>query len=268
MTPNVVGIVNLTEDSFSDGDPDPDVAIARGEQLLRDGADWLDLGAESSNPAGAGVPEDVEIARLLPVVRHFAGRTPLSVDTVKPAVMAAVLGAGASAINDVSAGADPESSAVMRRFPDALWVLMHARNRGARAETVERPPEGIVDEIAAFFEDRIARVGVDRDRLVLDPGMGFFLGGTPAPSLAVLRDLRRLARIGPLYVCVSRKSFLGALTGRGVSERGPATLAAELWAAREGARWIRTHDVRALRDALTVEVAIRAWDPGASPPRG
>jgi dihydropteroate synthase type 2 len=266
LTPEVVGIVNLTEDSFSDGDPDPAVGIARGEQLLRDGADWLDLGAESSNPSGAGVPAAVEIERLMPVIRHFAGRVPLSVDTVKPDVMQAALAAGVSAINDVSGGADPEAAAVMRRAPQALWVLMHARNRGPRAETVERPVDGIVAEIVEFFEERIARLGVDRARIVLDPGMGFFLGGTPAPSLAVLRGLRRIAAIGPLYVCVSRKSFLGTLTGRVVADRGAATLAAELWAAREGARWIRTHDVRALRDALTVEAAIRGSDPGASPP--
>jgi dihydropteroate synthase type 2 len=254
----VVGIVNITEDSFSDGTVDRDAAIAHGERLLADGADWLDLGAESSNPAGRDVPPAVEIERLLPLIHHFRGRVRLSVDTVKATVMDAALAAGVEAINDVSAGADEECVAVMRRYPRALWVLMHARNERARAEVVDRPDAGIVSEIVNFFEARIAMLDVDRERLVIDPGMGFFLGATPAPSLAVLRDLPGLLALDlPLYVCVSRKSFLGAITARAVHERGAATLAAELWAVHHGARYIRTHDVRALRDALNVERAIQ-----------
>ena len=263
MKTAVVGVLNVTTDSFSDGTIDPDAAIAHGERLLADGADWLDLGAESSNPAGISVSADEELGRLLPLVAHFRGRVRLSVDTVKPAVMDEVLAAGVEAINDVSAGADPESAAVMRAHPAAIWILMHARNRGARAEVVERPEEGIIGEIITFFEERIQRLGCARERLVLDPGMGFFLGGTPGPSLAVLRDLSRLSALGlPLYVCVSRKSFLGAVTGRAVADRGAATLAAELWAARSGAAFVRTHDVRALRDGLMVGAAIRGPDRG------
>lgn len=262
MKAEIVGIVNVTSDSFSDGTLDIGEAIAHGERLLADGADWLDLGAESSNPAGAGVSAEVEVARLLPLVRHFRGRVRLSVDTVKPAVMAATLAEGVDAINDVSAGADPGAAEVLRRHPGALWVLMHARNRGMRAEVTQRTSVGIIAEIREFFESRVAALGVARERLVLDPGMGFFLGGTPEPSLAVLRDLPSLSALGlPLYVCVSRKSFLGAITGRAVGERGAATLAAELWAVRAGAAYVRTHDVRALRDALAVERAIQGLSP-------
>ena len=144
---------------------------------------------------------------------------------------------------------------------DLKLVVMFARNAGPRAERRELPVAGLLDEIEAFFAQRIealSRAGVSRERIVLDPGMGFFLGAGIEPSLCVLQNLPRLRRLGyPLLVSVSRKSFLGSITGRSVHERGAASLAAELFAAEQGVDWIRTHDPMALVDGLRVASALR-----------
>jgi dihydropteroate synthase type 2 len=269
MAAAVVGILNLTEDSFSDGGRflDPETAIAQGERLLDDGADWLDLGAESSNPQGREVPAELELARLRPVLQHFAGRgARLSVDTHKPEVMRAVLDLGAGMINDITGLADPASVAVLARSSVPV-VVMHSRNRGPRADTAARPDEGLVDEIGAFFQERLATLaaaGIARERIVIDPGMGFFLGPTPEPSLTVLRHLPALAALGPVYLSTSRKSFIGALTGRPAAERAAGTLASELWALAHGVSYVRTHDVRGLVDGWRVWRAIEGTPvPGA-----
>ncbi|MFN9307397.1 MAG: dihydropteroate synthase [Planctomycetota bacterium] len=260
----IFGIVNLTRDSFSDVGRwlDPDAAVAHALQLAADGADVIDLGAESTHPDAEPVPAAEEIRRLLPVVAALrrAGRA-VSVDTCKPEVMAAMLACGVQWLNDVRGFRSPAAMAVVRSAPaDARFVAMCARSDGPRADRAAHDPATVVDDVRAFFGERtaaFAAAGVGRDRLVLDPGMGFFLGRDPANSLRVLRHLADLGRdFGPLLVSVSRKSFLGAVTGTAVAGRGSATLAAELWAARAGAAWIRTHDVRALRDALAVERAI------------
>jgi dihydropteroate synthase type 2 len=262
--PQLVGIVNLTTDSFSDGGRflEPAAAIAQGERLLADGAAWLDLGAESSNPEGQAVSAELELERLLPVLDHFVRLgARVSVDTHKVPVMRAVLERGAGMINDITALADPEAARLLAGSTVPV-VLMFARNRGARAERVEQPHDRLVEELTAFFTARIealAAVGVARERLILDPGMGFFLGSTPGPSLFVLKHLGALATLGrPLYVSTSRKSFIGHLVGRPPGERLPGTLATELWALAHGAAYVRTHDVRALRDAWTMWRAIAA----------
>src|SRR4051812_2023522 len=180
MEPQIVGIVNLTEDSFSDGGRflDADAAIAHGERLLDEGAAWLDLGPQSSNPEGQAVPVAVQIDRLRPVLQHFAPRgARLSVDTHQPEVMRAALDLGAAMINDITALADPAAAAVLAGSSVPV-VLMFARNRGARAERAVAPHQGLVDEITSFFQRRIAALaaaGIARERLILDPGMGFFL---------------------------------------------------------------------------------------------
>jgi dihydropteroate synthase type 2 len=269
--PEIVGIVNLTADSFSDGGRflDPSAAIAHGERLLADGAAWLDLGAESSNPEGQPVPAEVELGRLSPVLAHFVRHgARVSIDTHKPAVMRAVLDLGAAMINDITALEDPEAARVLAGSTVPA-VIMFARNRGARAERAERPHRGLIAEITAFFADRLrvlAERGIDRERLILDPGMGFFLGGNPEPSLFVLGHLPALVALGrPLYVSTSRKSFIGHLVGgRPPAERLPGTLATELWALTHGAAYVRTHDVRALSDAWRLWRAIE--DAGGGPP--
>lgn len=263
----IVGIVNLTRDSFSDGGRflAPEAALAHARGLVADGADVVDLGAESTHPDSEDVCAEEEIARLTPVVRQLKGaRIRVSVDTYKPAVMRRVLELGADYINDITALRDPES-VVAVRDSEARLILMHSRATGARAERGVADATTMVDEIMGFFEQRIAaltNVGIARARLILDPGMGMFLGSNPEASLAVLRDLERLRSLGlPLLISTSRKSFIGAVLGspgvpRPVDQRGAGTLATEIWAVRHGASFVRTHDVRALRDAVTMTAAI------------
>ncbi len=265
----IFGIVNVTRDSFSDGGRflAGDRALAHAEALLAAGADVLDLGAESTHPDAEDVPAAVEIERLEPLVRTLVARgATVSIDTCKPAVIAHLAALGATFWNDVNGLRDRDALATAAALPESVrLVVMFSRSSSARAARVgggDPDPITIFAEIRAFFAERIAAAqaaGIDRERLVLDPGMGFFLGSTPAPSLHVLRHLAALREFDlPLLVSVSRKSFLGALTGAAVQDRGPATLAAELHAVRHGAAFVRTHDVAALRGALAVQAAIEA----------
>lgn len=263
--PQLWGVVNLTEDSFSDGGRylEPGPAIEHARRLRADGADWIDLGAASSHPDARPVPPAEEISRLEPVVEALlADRVPVSIDSFQPETQVWALDRGVAALNDVRGFPDralyPRLAAA-----DARLVVMHRVDGGGAATRVRSDPLAVEASIDGFFTKRVAALvasGVARGRLVLDPGMGFFLGDTPEPSLRVLSRLARLReRHGlPLLVCVSRKSFLGAVTGATVEERAAATLAAELWAARCGADHLRTHDVRALRDALAVESALHS----------
>jgi dihydropteroate synthase type 2 len=266
----ILGILNITRDSFSDGGRflTPGDALAHALQLVADGADIVDVGAESTHPDAEDVPADEEIRRLTPVVRALtANGVHVSVDTYKPDVMRAVLELGVEIINDVTALRDPDAVAAVRDTP-ARVILMHSIASSARAQRADTSPATIVPHIVAFFESRLAELestGIARQRLILDPGMGFFLGRDPAVSLAVLRNLERLAALGrPLCVSTSRKSFIGAVLAasespRPVEERSAGTLATELWAVQHGVEYIRTHDVRALRDA------VRLWQALTSP---
>jgi dihydropteroate synthase type 2 len=255
--------VNLTEDSFSRGGRhlDPDAAIACALGLARDGADAVDLGAAASNPDAKPVAPDEEIRRLAPVVAALqAAGVPVSVDSFQPAVQHWALTRHVGFLNDTRGFPDPSTYPRLAAAPSRL-IVMHAIQPGGIADRTDGDASTIFHRVVRFFDDRLAALaagGVDRARCILDPGMGLFLGRGAEPSLVVLRRLAELrARYGlPILVGVSRKSFLGNLTGRAVDERGPATLAAELWAARAGAEWIRTHDVRALRDALVVTRAV------------
>jgi dihydropteroate synthase len=261
----IVGILNLTQDSFSDGGLflETEPAIEHGEKLLQDGADWLDIGAESSNPSGQKVSADTEVARLAPVVRHFKSRgAKVSVDTHKPAVMQAVIDLGVDMINDVTGLGAPGAVELLARHPTVTVVVMHARNTGPRAETTPRPHADLVPEIQAYFDGRVQELtaqGIARSRIVLDPGMGYFLGGNAEPSLWVLKHLGDLQALGlPLYVSTSRKSFIGTVLGGAPRERGSGTLATELWALRHGASYIRTHDVLPIAQAWAMWQAIEA----------
>ncbi len=273
----IFGIVNVTRDSFSDGGRflEADEAVRHGLRLVAGGADYLDIGAESTHPDAEDVPAEVEIARLTPVITRLRERgIGISVDTTKPAVMRAVLPLGVAFINDVSGFADGESVRAVRDAAVRL-IVMHARHRRehARAERIESDAETIVGHVCEFFRRRTAELiaaGIAAERLILDPGMGLFLGSDPAVSLAMLRGLPKLAELGfPLLVSTSRKGFIGALLGaedqrrdagrpavRPAAERGAGTLATELWAVRQGASYIRTHDPGQLRDALTIQTAL------------
>lgn len=264
------GILNLTRDSFSDGGRflNSADALVHARRLHEDGADVLDVGAESTHPDAEAVPADVEIARLLPVVEPLrAAGASISIDTHKPAVMSALLPLGVDFINDVTGFRNPAAVEAVAGSAARL-VVMHARHAdliNTRAERIDEAPADLVHRIRDFFGDRIeelTRAGIARNRLILDPGMGFFLSSNPAASLTALRDIDRLLVFGcPLLVSVSRKSFIGATLGgdgppRPIDERGAGTLAAELWAAAHGVSYIRTHDVRATRDALSLWRAI------------
>lgn len=262
--PGIFGIVNVTRDSFSDGGEyfAPAAAIAHAERLAAAGADVLDLGAESTHPDSEDVDAAEEVRRLLPVVRSLlASGLHVSVDTHKPEVMRVLFAEGVQWWNDVTGMRSAAAMQVVAAAPPHVrFVAMYARNRGPRAERTDQDSSGLLEELRGFCAERIAAfaaAGIARERLVLDPGMGFFLGREPGPSLLVLSRLAELQRdFGPLLVSMSRKSFLGTVSGTGGEQRGATTLAAELWAARAGVAWIRTHDVPALRAAWAVEKAI------------
>ncbi len=263
MKIKIVGIVNVTRDSFSDGGLylDARAAVQRGLELAKDGADVVELGAASSHPDAERVGAAKEIERLAPVIGPLqeAG-IELWVDSYEPDTQRYVLARDVACLNDIQGFPDPALYDELAQA-SARLVVMHSVQRRGPATRTPTDAEGVLAGIDSFFEQRVGALqaaGVRRDRLVLDPGMGFFLGNAPAPSLLVLRNLRRLReRFGlPVLVSVSRKSFLGALTGRSTDELLPASLAAELYAAGQGIDYLRTHDVRALRDGLRVLAAL------------
>lgn len=263
----ILGIVNLTRDSFSDGGRfiEPAAAFEHARRLRADGADIVDLGAESTHPEAERVSADEEIERLSPVVSALKRDGALvSVDTYKPPVMRAVLALGADLINDVRGLREPGAIDALRAA-DCRIILMHSTAAGPRAERVDISPLEIVDRVRAFFEERIAtltKAGIARERLILDPGMGLFLGRDPLVSLTMLRDLHCLRTFKlPICLSTSRKSFIGAVLAdagvpRPVEQRAAGTLATELWAAAQGVEYIRTHDARALGDAWRLWRAI------------
>ena len=262
-SPRLFGIVNITEDSFSDGGRflAPEAAIAHAENLAAQGAHAVDLGAASSNPNAKAVPADVEIARLTPVVRALKDRhVPISVDSFAPEVQRWALGRDVDYLNDVQ-GFRHEEIYDALAAGCAKLIVMHAVQEGARAERIAMDPSAVMDRILTFFHQRIGALesgGVSRDRLILDPGMGFFLGTKSEASFRVLRELPALKQAFhlPVLISVSRKSFLRRLTDRSAEEAGAATLAAELFATSRGADYIRTHDPGALKDALLVRQAL------------
>jgi dihydropteroate synthase type 2 len=255
--------VNLSEDSFSAGGrhPDPDRAIAHALALVRDGADAIDVGAAASNPHARAVEPDEEIRRLDPVVSALQrAQVPVSVDSFRPAVQRWALTRRVDLLNDTRGFADASVHPQLAESRSRL-IVMHAIQDTGKADRTPGNAETILDRVVHFFEARLATLaaaGVARERCILDPGMGLFLGTGAEPSIAVLRGLGALrARFGlPVLVGVSRKSFVGTLSGRAIDDRGAATLAAELFAVRQGVDWIRTHDVRPLRDAIAVQVAL------------
>lgn len=251
-----MGIVNLTPDSFSDGGRHAGVGagLAHCERLVRDGADVLDLGAESTRPGAAPVSAGEEWARLAEVLRGaLAFGCAVSVDTHKAEVMRRALDAGADIVNDVYALRGEGALDVVAAHPDCGVCLMHAFER-PEAMLRRAPREDVVFEVGTFLAEREAVLrgrGVAADRIVVDPGIGF--GKSPAENLELLRRQSELLPIcGPLLVGWSRKSTLGMLTGRSVDMRQAASVAAALAAVQQGASVVRVHDVAATVDALRV----------------
>jgi dihydropteroate synthase len=257
--PVVMGVVNVTPDSFSDGGAwlDPGAAVAHGQDLARQGADILDVGGESTRPGAEPVGAEEELRRVLPVLEGLAGAGPrLSIDTSKAAVAEAALRAGATIVNDVTALRGDPAMAALLAGRECDVCLMHMLGE---PRTMQRDPRygDVVDDVRAFLSERLELAvaeGIAAERIWLDPGIGF--GKTMAHNLELLRRLHELVALGrPIVVGTSRKSFLGTLTGRGVHERVPATIATNVLAFAAGARVFRVHDVAEVRDALLVAAA-------------
>ncbi len=257
-TPRIMAIINVTRDSFSgDGRISTDAALRAAERALEDGAEILDIGGESSRPGALPVSEQEELDRVIPVVEALGGAgIPLSIDTVKPAVMRESIRAGAAIINDIAGFRMPGALEAVANTNAALCV-MHMQGE---PQTMQQAPayQDVVTEVVDFLAERLkvlGEAGVPPERLILDPGFGF--GKTLEHNLAMLNALERFRVDGlPVLVGMSRKTMLGAITGRPVGERVVAGAAAALVAMQNGARIIRTHDVAPTRDVIRLWAAL------------
>jgi dihydropteroate synthase len=255
QTVRVMGIVNVTPDSFFDGGRfSASEALAHGELLLRQGADLLDIGGESSRPGAESIPWIQEWKRIEPVLRAAMSLgVPLSIDTCKPEVMQRALDLGADIVNDIHALGAEGAVEVVARHPQCGICLMHMSGVPQTMQTSPSPAD-VVAEVRNFLSDRVAvltALGVDHRRIVLDPGIGF--GKRVEDNFALVRGQRDLLALGyPVLAGWSRKSSLGAVTGKGAQDRLSASVAAALAAAHCGARILRVHDVDATVDALKV----------------
>jgi dihydropteroate synthase len=257
--PLIMGVVNVTPDSFSDGGRflDSAAAIEHARRLIEEGAAIVDIGAESSRPGAAAVSAQEELSRLMPVLLALRDSpVPISVDSTKPEVMRAAIDAGAAMINDINAlrgSGAPEAVAAS----DVAVCLMHMQGE---PRTMQHAPRygDVVAEVKAFLAERVAAAlaqGIARERIVVDPGFGF--GKTAEHNFELLRNLGQIAKLGlPVMAGWSRKSTLGAIADRPVSERLAASIAAALLAVQHGARIVRVHDVAATKDALAVLAAM------------
>jgi len=259
--PLIMGVVNVTPDSFSDGGHflQAQAAVDHARRLIEEGADLLDVGGESTRPGAAPVTLDEERRRVLPVIEALSGAgVPLSVDTQKPELMREAVAAGATLINDVNGFEAPGALAAVAGSDCAICIM----HRQGDARTMQQAPQysDVVAEVDAWLRQRAAAAeqsGIVRDRIVVDPGFGF--GKTLEHNLALLRGLEVIAAAGyPVLTGLSRKSMIGALTGKPVGERMAGSVAAALLAAQRGAAILRVHDVAATRDALAVWSAVKS----------
>jgi dihydropteroate synthase len=257
--PLIMGVVNVTPDSFSDGGEfyATDAAIAHAQRLIEEGADILDVGGESTRPGAEPVAIDEELRRVLPVVEALRARPiPVSVDTMKPEVMRAAIAAGASMINDVNALREPGALEVCAASNVGV-CLMHMQGK-PRTMQLEPHYADVVAEVKAYLLDRAdaaQRSGITREHIVIDPGFGF--GKKRSHNLTLLRRLDEFAATGYVVLAgLSRKSVLGKITGQDTLARVHASVAAALIAVQKGARIVRVHDVRPTRDALAILRAV------------
>lgn len=257
-----MGIVNVTPDSFFDGGQhlQRDAALAHAHQLIAEGADIIDIGGESTRPGARPVSVQEELDRVLPIIEGLRGASapispvPISIDTFKPEVMRAAINAGAQMVNDINALQDTAAMEAVA-LSNVAVCLMHKQGD---PQTMQQQPhyKNVVSEVSVFLRERIAAAetaGIQRERIVIDPGFGF--GKTLAHNLTLLRQLKNLTELGvPVLAGLSRKSMLGALTGQDIAQRLSASVAAALIAVQRGANIVRVHDVRATVDALKI------WD--------
>lgn len=264
-SPKIMGVLNVTPDSFSDGGKfaTRQAAVRRGIEMVEEGADIIDVGGESTRPGSRSVPVEVERGRVIPVLEELAGKTRvlLSVDTTKASVAREAATAGAHIVNDTSAMSDDPGMPGVVRETGCAVVLMHRRGR---PETMQRDPSyrSLFDELLEELEERVeaaVRGGISRDRILVDPGIGF--GKRLEDNLALHRHLPELRSLGlPILFGSSRKSFLGMLTGKETGERTFGTAASVALATAGGAHLIRVHDVREMRDVIRVAAAISGGD--------
>jgi dihydropteroate synthase len=262
--PLVMGVLNITPDSFADGGVFLDLndAADRVRQMLGEGADIVDIGGESTRPGAAPTPEAYELQRVIPLLENIrlacdARGVPISVDTRKPVVMRAAIAAGASMINDINALRAPGAIEALSEGSAAV-CLMHMQGEPATMQQ-SATYDDVVADVTSFLAERASAcvaAGIDRQRIVLDPGFGF--GKTVEHNLTLLRRLSEIAALGyPLLAGLSRKSTIGVLTGRDVDDRMAGSVAAALAAVARGAAIVRVHDVRETADALKVWRAVQ-----------
>lgn len=261
--PLIMGVINVTPDSFSDGGLylSTAAAVAHARQLIAEGADLLDIGGESTRPGAAPVPLDEERRRVLPVLEGLADAgVPLSVDTQKPELMRAAVAAGAAMVNDVNGFQVPGALEAVAGSDCAICIM----HKQGDPQTMQQAPQyaDVVIEVRDYLRQRIAaaeQAGIARNRLVVDPGFGF--GKTLGHNLELLRRLEEMSALSvPVLAGLSRKSMIGKLTGREAGDRLAGSVAAALFAVQRGAAIVRVHDVAATRDALAVWQAINAGD--------
>ena len=260
MRPKLLGIINITEDSFSDGGRfiESSEAIDHGLRLLEDGADILDLGAAASNPSARVISPDEEIARLAPVCEALLARgASLSIDSFATETQRFAVGLGVNYLNDIQGFADPDFYAELARA-DCSLIAMHSSQRIGRAtRSASGDSRPITEQVISFFDERtdaLEQAGVAKERLIIDPGMGFFLSPDARDSVQILREIPQLHdRFGlPILISTSRKSFLREIAEVPLEEVGAASLASEIFAVARGAQYIRTHQPKPLREALRV----------------
>ena len=257
---HVMGVINVTPDSFSDGGRflDPEVAVAAGVRMAEEGADFLDVGGESTRPGSDPVPAEDEIDRVVPVIKRLATEVeaPISIDTRKPEVAQTALDAGAAIVNDVTAGSDPKMFEVVREAGAAM-VLMHMRGEPKTMQQFT-DYDDVVAEVRDYLTERVDAAvarGIDRDRLAVDPGLGF--AKTEEQNYVLMQGIREFLRAGrPVVVGPSRKSFIGKVLGTEVDGRLEGTAGAVAWMAGQGAHIVRVHDVKAMVRVVRVVDAI------------
>lgn len=258
----IMGILNVTPDSFSDGGRfiDPLIAVDQAQKLIAEGADIIDIGGESTRPGASYVCEEEEIARIRPIVEALGKCTdiPLSIDTRKASVAQVALDCGASIVNDVSSFQDDSRMAQVVQKSGAGVVLMH---RQGHSLTMQEAPyyEDVVSEVKGFLSERVAMaqsIGIPADHIIIDPGIGF--GKTCSQNLKILANLGKFIQLKqPLMVGISRKAFIGELTGKPVAEREMGNAAVMATAVWQGASFLRVHDVAAMKNVIQVAQALR-----------
>lgn len=260
----VVGILNVTPDSYHDGGRFalPKAALERAREMIRGGVDIIEIGGESTGPGSKDVSVDEELSRIVPVLETLRSQVPhvrLSVDTCKAAVAKECLEHGVSMVNDVTAGRFDDAMFSVIASTNAECVLMHSKDSGPRTTIARTEYDDVMGTIRAFLEGRLESAkaaGISADRLIIDPGLGHFVSADPRYSFEIIARLREFDDLAPVFVSPSRKSFLAGADNLPSAERLPATLAATAAAVLHGARYVRTHDVAETKRACEAALAI------------